>query len=195
MSGNPSNFSLYKRGSHYHILYYLHGRRRWKSAGATAKRDALKALSRFQELLNKTPTPVSLKEFSERFFAFAESSYSPRTVETYNRALPRFLKLIGDQLLVEITAEHFDRYKSERLRRVSPVTANIELRALRAAFNTAKRWRLIERHPFEDVSLATVPQQAPSFVSPQDFQRLLDSIREKWFRDCMSSECFGQNLT
>jgi hypothetical protein len=30
MSASPSNFSLYKRGSHYHILYYLHGKRRWK---------------------------------------------------------------------------------------------------------------------------------------------------------------------
>jgi integrase len=91
--------------------------------------------------------------------------------------------LIGDPLLVEITAEHFDRYKSERLKRISPVTVNIELRCLRAAFNTARRWKLIERHPFVDVSMASVPRQTPTFVSPQDFQRLLEGIQEKWLRD------------
>ncbi|MGB6647785.1 MAG: hypothetical protein WBG01_04520, partial [Bacteroidota bacterium] len=183
MMASPTRFSLYKRGNRYHILYYVHGKRRWKGTGATTKPEALRALSRFQELLSKTPKPVSLGEFLVKFYSFAEATYSARTTSIYRLALSRFHRLVGNKLLVEVTAEHFDKYKTERLRRGRPVTVNIELRSIRAAFNTAKRWKLIEANPFADISLASVPDSAPPFITPQGFESLLACVRERWLRE------------
>jgi len=66
---------------------------------------------------------------------------------------------------------------------VKPVSVNIELRTLRAAFKTAKRWKLIESNPFSDVELVATPDQAPHFLTVQDFERLLGCIAEGWLRE------------
>ena len=67
MSATPSHFNLYKRGDVWHITWLLNGKRRWKSTGAVTKRDALQALTRFQELLETTPHPVLVSKFVNDF--------------------------------------------------------------------------------------------------------------------------------
>jgi integrase len=84
-----------------------------------------------------------------------------------------------------VTAEHFDQYKAEWLKQVKPVSVNIELRALRAAFSTAKRWRLIESDPFSEVELASVPERTPLFLTIKDAKRLLACIHEDWLREAV----------
>ena len=53
MSADFSRFSLFKRHNGlYSILYYHHGRRRWKATNTTTKPEALAILADFQNLLN-----------------------------------------------------------------------------------------------------------------------------------------------
>jgi integrase len=63
------------------------------------------------------------------------------------------------------------------------VSVNIELRALRAALNTARRWKLVAVNPFEEVVFADVPDIEPVFFTIQQFQLFLALIKEDWFRD------------
>lgn len=203
MSVAYSRFSLFKRRNGlYSILYCHHGRRRWKATNATTKAEALAVLADFQNLLSAgSAPPVPLQEFVSRFLAFAESTYSPASVELYKRVLSRFVKLTGNLYLLDITGEHFDRYKAQRLKdtyqgerlqpksnkrrlkSVSPVSVNIELRALRAAMNTARRWKLIHSNPFQEVAFANVPEVAPAFFTAADFQGFLNTISEGWLRE------------
>jgi integrase len=76
-----------------------------------------------------------------------------------------------------------DKYKSKRLKEVKAVSVNVELRMLKSALNTAKRWKLLDQNPCYGVTLAPVPERSPVFFSVQDFQTLLDSIREGWLKD------------
>lgn len=203
MSVDFNRFSLFKRHNGlYSILYYHHGRRRWKATNTTTKPEALAVLANFQNLLDAaTVEPVPLQEFVTRFLSFAASTYSANSVELYRRVLHRFVQLVGNVYLLELTAEHFDRYKAQRLKdtyqgerlqpkstkrrlkSVSPVSVNIELRALRAAMNTARRWKLVHSNPFQEVTFADVPEQTPAFFTAADFQALLNSIREGWLRE------------
>lgn len=66
---------------------------------------------------------------------------------------------------------------------VRPITVNIDLRALRAAFSTAVRWQLIPKNPFAGLKHMFVPQQSPVFCTKDDVQKLLATITETWLKD------------
>jgi integrase len=85
--------------------------------------------------------------------------------------------------LREITAQHLDRYKMRRLGEVSPVSVNMELRSLRAAMNVAVSWKFIETNPFLKLKQARVPESQPSYLTKQDFQRLIDQVKEPWLKE------------
>jgi integrase len=42
---------------------------------------------------------------------------------------------------------------------------------------------LTESNPVDGVSMASVPQQSPVFFKSDDFQRLVNCIKEGWFRE------------
>jgi len=191
MSAIPA--SLFKRSGIYYVLYYSNGKRRWKSTGATTKPEALKKLTAFRELLGKRSQTVSLSKFTEQLLAYSKANHRPKTTELFKHTLTAFQALSGDISLSEVTAEHFDRYKTKRLTEKtersthpaqrSPISVNVELNMLRAAMSTAKRWQLIESNPFLECSLCPVEQRGPSFFSAQDFEKLLASISARWLRD------------
>jgi len=185
MSVSRQRFSLIKRyNGIYHILYYANGKRKWKSTGHTQKPEALKALTRLRELLQERTKSVSFEAFTIDFLSFSEAkNHARKTFDLYKAILRRFGAFVRDASMVEITPETIDKYKTKRIREVSPVSVNVELRMLEAAFSTAKRWKLVGSHPFDGVSLASVPEQAPLHLSHADFQRLLSCIKEGWLRD------------
>ncbi len=136
---------------------------------------------------------VPLLEFTSRFLSFAELTYSPKTIELYRQVFFRFRSLVGNLYLTELTAEHFDRYKAHRLsekiefkkasKNRSAVSVNIELRALKAAFNVAKRWKLIAENPCAEVSAIPAPDEPPIFFNTPDFEKLLATIDQGWLRE------------
>jgi hypothetical protein len=58
---------------------------------------------------------VSLAKFVQDFLVFAEANYRPGTVALYRHTLSRIQLVTGDISLPEVSAEHFDKYKSKRL--------------------------------------------------------------------------------
>jgi integrase len=178
----PRSFTLTKRSNGvYYILYYQNGRQRWKSTGATTKPEALQALSRFRELLEERLQSMSFEQFSSKFLAYIEGTLAQKTVTLYRSLFKNFLHFVRKAYVNEITSETLDRYKVKRLKEVSAVSVNIELRALKAAMNTAKRWRLTATAP--GVSLVRVPEQAPLSLTVEEFQKLLSIIKEHWFKE------------
>ncbi len=182
MSVLPQRFSLLKRSNGvYYILYYSNGRQRWKSTGATTKPEALRALVNFKQLFEARLKSVSFEQFSHQILVSCD--IAPRTVERYKSIFKTFTPFLRGAYVNEVTPETIDAYKAKRLREISPVSVNVELRMLKAAFSTAKRWRMTAQNPFEGVSFARVPEQAPLALSREDFQRLLACIRENWLKE------------
>jgi len=85
-------------------------------------------------------------------------------------------------VLTAVTPRHVEAFKAHRLKLVKPVSVNQELRAMKAAFNTAIRWKLIYENPVVEVRQATIPQEPKAFFTPQDFQKLILTIEEDWLR-------------
>jgi len=181
----PYRYSLFKRSNgRYVILWYDHnGHRRWRSTGVTTKREALKVLSQLHDQLDRTSHRISLDQFATEFLDHAKATFASKTVEIYTRLFRTLSTLFPDATLASVTGRHIETFKHHRLKLVKPVSVNQELRAMKAAFNTAIRWKLLRENPVVDVRQATVPQESKAFFAPQDFQTLLATIREDWLRE------------
>lgn len=78
------------------------------------------------------------------------------------------------------------------MRKISPVSVNVELCTLRAAFYTAVRWKLLAENPLKKVPLVRIPDREPTYLAKDDFQRLLSLIREQWLKDLVAvAVCTG----
>jgi site-specific recombinase XerD len=185
--------SIFKRsnGIYYFLSDEEKGKRRWKTTGETRKSLALKKILWMHNGLDekspdesKSHTPkISLKKFIAEFIYYAQSIYAQGTVDIYEKSLDKFRTLVGDIPLTQVSERHIDLYKVSRLKNISPVTVNLELRTLRAAFYKALKWKLISENPFKCVSLCKIDEQVPAYLCYHDFKTLLSKISEKWFRD------------
>ena len=197
-----ASITLFKpsRGRNWYVSFTdSDGNRKQKSTGKSTKREALKVLTEFQTLLKAKSKPILLSKLAEQFLEYARSNYSVKTFVAYKATLKRFEAICGDVALSKITARHWDTYRIERLKSVSPVSTNIELRlksvspvsvnielrALKSVFNTAVRWGNLERSPFNKQPLATVPESSPVFFTKEDFQKLLNVIKQAWLKEAV----------
>jgi site-specific recombinase XerD len=179
-----SHFSLFKKGRRYYIQFVdAEGKRKQKSTHCKRKPDAMKAFSDFRDLLRKKPQHKLLSDFITELLAFAQENFARRTVIIYRSTLQHFARIAGNVTLTAITPQQWDSYRTERLKTIQAVTVNIELRALRASFNVALRWKLLESNPFSGLKLVPVPEASPSFFTKEDFQKLLSLIKESWLRE------------
>lgn len=201
-AGLPMFLSKHSNGIYYLWFINEQGKKQKVSTRCTYKADALTFLQSFKRDEYQRKQKIKrklLSEFLVDFLSYAEGSFSKATVEIYKTSLNNFVSIIGDLPLASYTPQHFDNYKTERqkpikvetvkdghvsekLKTVSPVTVNIELRTLRSFFNTAVRWKLIERTPF-DIQLVHVPETQPTYLSKPDFQKLISEIEEGWLKE------------
>ena len=171
-------------------IYYLwykdtQGKKQKVSTRCKLKTDALQFIQSFtitQRDKNK-PIHKTVLQFKIDFLSYAQKAYAQGTADLYERALNNFQNIIGDVNLDSITAHHWDLFKIERLKTISPVTTNIELRNLRASFNTALRWKYIQSNPFSKQKFCFVPEQSPVFFTRDNFTQLIKCITENWLRE------------
>ncbi len=185
--------TLFKRSNGiYYISFQEEGKRKWRSTGQRYKPAALKELFAFEKLRITHKPKTTLQAFAKDFLAYAETSFSPKTLIIYKAALGRFLSSTGNKLLPSITAKDIDLFRVNRLKEVSPVSVNVELRTLRAAFYTALRWKLIAENPFRKVALVRIPEREPAYFTKEELQRLLSCVSERWLRDLIfAAVCTG----
>ena len=133
---------------------------------------------------------ISVSEFAEEFLKLASSDHREGTMKIYRAMFKKFIEMTKDISLDEITARHFDQFKSMRFSEVRPTTANIDLRSLRFAFRTAVRWKYLPFDPFEGSKLIPIPQTEKPFIKQSDFPKLVTLISEPWLKDLVVFAAF-----
>ena len=117
---------------------------------------------------------------------YAVTNFAPTTVLLYKQAVGTFRRLIGNRQLKAYTVRDVEAFKTHRLKEVSPVKVNIDFRTVKAFLQTALRWELIEKNPFSGVKQIKVPSERPTYLTKEDFHRLLRLIPLAWFRDLVT---------
>ena len=131
--------------------------------------------------LEKSIKIISLNEFTKIYIdQYSIVNKAPRTVAMDKLALRRLREYTGDKRLSDISPEQMESFKSERIQTVSPVTLNIELRCLKAAFNKAVEWDYIKINPLHKVKQLKVPNSnLPKFVNIVQMQQFFNCIHNK----------------
>jgi integrase len=197
------NLSLFKnsRSGVWFIQYRTpDGIRKQRSTRCTHKSDAMKVLSDFKKFLEedtRSKRQMVLSSFSKDFIEYAKVNYSIHTTYMYEKTLDHFKRICGDLPLTKFSAKHYDLFKVTRLkdhvqgkirkdapkRSLSPITVNIELRALRSAFNTALRWQLLTKSPFQGMGQIPIPKKTPAFLTAEDVNALIKATTRQWLQD------------
>jgi site-specific recombinase XerD len=155
----PMFLSKHSNGIYYLWFMNEQGKKQKVSTHCRYKPEALKFLQGFKPE-NKVKRKLC-SEYFEEFIVYAEANFSKRTVAIYRYTLKQFISLAGDKFLIKYTSQDIDLYKTlrqkpitvdtgkdgQKVKAIKPVTVNIELWTLRAFFNTAVRWELLESTP------------------------------------------------
>ena len=178
--------TLFKRSNGiYYISYETDGKRKWKSTKQSLKAEGRKVLLQFKKQERTSSPNRSLESFTVEFLSYVNGTRSPNTAEIYRRALGHLQKLVGDRHLDSITPRDGDLYRIKRATQVAATSVNIDIRALRAAFSTAIRWKLITQNPFKEVACIRIPERLPLYFSMEDFQKMLSLAKDDWFKDVL----------
>jgi integrase len=137
--------ALYQRGRVWYADYYdQQGKRVQESTGAASRREAEKFLAlRISEVARGVyakPVVISLKEFGERFLAYARTH--KRSWKRDEQMLGHLERHFGNANLGDINALRVEQYQQKRIREVCPATVNRELALLKHMFNVAERWSM-----------------------------------------------------
>jgi integrase len=105
-------------------------------------------------------------------------SFQHKTVEIYRNAFRNFTRICGNPMLRHVSSYHAEKFKEKRATEVSPVSVNIELKTLRAAFGEAKRLKVIDENPFDGVKPVRVPYKEASYLTEAELGKLLSVITD-----------------
>ncbi|HEY3295681.1 MAG TPA: tyrosine-type recombinase/integrase [bacterium] len=120
---------------------------------------------------------VMLDDLARNYVEYAEATKAPKTAKMDRDTLRDFMRVIGNMKLGSVTSEHVEKFRLERLKEVSPVSVNIGLRHLKAAFNWAVEHKLLRISPAAKVRLNRVPKNMhPRFLTEEEIQRLREEI-------------------
>jgi integrase len=180
-----SSLSLFKRSNgKWYILYTEEGRPRWKSTGASLKQDALKVLSEFREHLKHRAPALLFTEFKTQFKTAQAANLRKSTLERiYSPAFDAFLSVCGNKALSAYTVKDVEAFKRTMLNGRSATYVNILFRSLRAAFNLAVKWQLLNENPFAKASSVNVPERSPIYLTKEQFKALISKTKEPVLRD------------
>lgn len=179
---------LNKRKNGYWYAHYRDEDGRWKSLSTRAKTksEASKFFSNLKSNIEQSKKKPSqpLTAFIQQYLEYSEINHAANTTDRIRVVLEHFLEFIGETMMDRITPQMIEEYKIYRVKNIiSPVTVNIELRSLKAFFNTALKWEVIERNPFNKVNFMRLPEEKPEYFNNAQVKALIGVMESRWLRD------------
>ena len=172
-----------KSGVWYGVFSYQ-GRRVWRTTGTRSFEEA-KSRVRAMEKDYVNWNHITVLKFRAQLLDILRGQLQDSTVALFDQALRKFAELIGDKLLRSVGPYDVERFKSLRLREVSAQKVAIDFRQLKAAFSRAVKFGIIQKNPFKEVKNVRIPDKDPLYLTPVEFDRLLESTSDQQLRAIM----------
>lgn len=107
-----------------------------------------------------------------------EHTYTRNVVYTFNR----FIKHTGNLLLKDISMAICEKYILNQFNK-SKYSSALDFRILRAAFNKAFDWGLIESNPFNKMKLPKIQKTNPGYVTREQLEIILEHVAPEKLKD------------
>jgi len=128
---------------------------------------------------NITPDILYLKDVQDIVFNFIKNNFVNGTLLIYKNAIRNLDLLFGYKPIKSITLIDIEEYKSRRLKTVSPVTLNIELRTIKAFFNYCVEFNLLSENQLNKISQIRIQDKKLLTFSSEEINLILANIRHK----------------
>jgi hypothetical protein len=153
---------LIKRTNGFYYLCYLNSTCKWQriSIKTKSKVDAKIFLRQFENQQRSIYPQLTLSQFIQMFLEYSKIHQAKGTTDKVTYAMGFFIKSVGDKHLDKVTPLDIEGFKADRLKKVKPISVNIEMRTVKAIFGLAVRWQILEKNPFKFVRLLTIPHQS-----------------------------------
>ena len=180
------------------IRYQHEGKTKVFTIGETDKRTAEREYHRFcsRYVDNKNGhgiiRNIYLKEFADQYLEFCKPVKEPSTLNREERVLKLFVNFMGNIQITEVSSSMIDKYVRHRLNQpsgrknqtISKSTVNLELRHLKAVFNTALRWRYLEINPFKGIKmLRSLGAPRPKYLEVDEIKTLRGAFNGTEFQN------------
>jgi hypothetical protein len=80
---------------------------------------------------------------------------------------------IASELLVDLRREHFENWVDRRLQSVKPSSVNRELNLISHCLTQARRWRLMQQNPLEDLLRPKDPPHRDRLIAQHEIEAIL----------------------
>ena len=176
------------KGTYY--LYYVNPTTKKvnsKSTKTKLKAEALKFLKSFNPEGNNPETMIKISykisDLKNEVLKYAITNFDKKTVWEYSNILTKFIDVITDTPIKDITVKQIEFFKSERLKSVKPATLNKDLGTLKSTFNYALKLNWIWENPFNNVNKISLPEKERLSFSNDEFNLLISVIPEGFLKD------------
>lgn len=174
--------AVYKKGKNWYIDYYVKGRRKRRKIGPSKKlamqvmQDVHVKMAKGEYLGVYDEKKVPFEEFSQQYLAYSKAN---KAWSTYKR---RDLVNIGhldlffnEKYLFEITPQMIEKYKADRLEKVTPASVNRELACLKHMYTKAIEWGYVKASPVKTVKLLKEPPGRLRYLKADEAEKLLQA--------------------
>jgi len=93
-----------------------------------------------------------------------------------NRILAYLREPITQVKLLDLRREHFEDLITSRLKSVKPSTVNRDLNLISNCLTYARRWRLMDHNPFDDLKRPTDPKHRERLISLEEIEEILIAL-------------------
>lgn len=168
---------LSKRNGVYYIFYkQLNGKKTCKSTKATSKKEAFQYLLNFKNVMKekeKDPSPT-LKEFYKCYLDKMEVSLMPNSWRYARNALTYLMNEVGDTIRIgDISTTMIENFLLKKFKE-SKYSAHSMYRNLKAAFNKAVLWELIEKNPLRRIKLPKIETNYPAYINEDQLNLIIE---------------------
>lgn len=175
----------FNRSGNWGIDYYFRGRRKREMVG-TSKRLAEQVLNkRLTEIaegkyLDKKPQQKITFEVFSRYYLENYAIPNKRSwKETDKHYVKRLNSVFGKKYLYTISSYDIERFKSERIKEVSPASVNRELACLKTMFNKAIAWGYVSENPLRQIKLFKENNERVRFLNTDELKLLLSYCSDR----------------
>lgn len=171
------------RSGIFYIIRRINKKQVWKSLKT---RDKFIAHTEYTKLLKITDPQFNslLSNQIEEFLAHVSLRCGVKTCKIYRHALQHFLIVTGDISVTEVNERHFDKFVSETIKTVRNISANVQIRALKAFFSCLMRWKVLGSNPLEGAKQLHIAEKIPAYFSEEELKEYLQYIKDdRWLYD------------
>lgn len=163
------------QGGRYYIRWHQNGKIKWKSTKQKSHEKAQEVYSAWLKQNNYCIGDFTIQDLFDKKLRHVKNHCSTKTILIYKSVFKNYLTFHENKILSKVIPDDLEEYKSHRLKKVSKVSINIEVRTLKAIFEYAASDNIgmLLKNPFKNIKQFPVPEKKRVYISDHELKLIL----------------------